>query len=50
MAETIKRKECSKRNKMRKKTRPPAYSIEKRINEKKKISKKKNLRKPPAID
>ena len=43
-------KECSKRKKIRKKTRPPAYSNEKRINEKKKLSKKKNLRKPPVID
>ena len=43
-------KECSNRKKIRKKTRPPAYSNEKRINEKKKLSKKKNLRKPPVID
>ena len=43
-------KECSNRKKIRKKTKPPAYSNEKRINEKKKISKKKSLRKPPAFD
>ena len=43
-------KECSNRKKIRKKTKPPAYLNEKLINEKKKISKKKNLRKPPAID
>ncbi len=43
-------KDCSNRKKIRKKTRPPAYSNEKRINEKKKISKKKSLRKPPAFD
>ena len=43
-------KECSNRKKIRKKTKPPAYSNEKRINEKKKLSKKKSLRKPPAID
>ena len=43
-------KECSNRKKIRKKTRPPAYSNEKRINEKKKISKKKSLRKPPSFD
>ena len=43
-------KECSNRKKIRKKTKPPAYSNEKRINEKKRLSKKKTLRKPPAID
>ena len=43
-------KECSNRKKIRKKTKPPAYSNEKRINEKKKISKKKSLRKPPTFD
>ena len=43
-------KDCSNKKKIRKKTRPPAYSNEKRINEKKKLSKKKSLRKPPLID
>ena len=43
-------KECSNRKKIRKKTNPPAYSNENRINEKKKISKKKSLRKPPTFD
>ena len=43
-------KDCSNKKKIRKKTRPPAYSNEKRINEKKKVSKKKSLRKPPAFD
>ena len=43
-------KECSNRKKIRKKTRPPAYLNEKRINDKRKISKKKSLRKPPVFD
>ena len=43
-------KECANKKKTRKKTRPPASSNEKRINDKRKLSKKKNLRKPPAID
>ena len=43
-------KDCSNKKKIRKKTRPPAYLNEKRINDKRKISKKKSLRKPPAID
>ena len=43
-------KNCSIKEKIRKKTRPTAYSNEKRIKEKKILSKKKNLRKPPVID
>ena len=43
-------KECSNKKRIRKKTTPTAYSNEKRIKDKKKISKKKSLRNPPAID
>ena len=43
-------KDCSNKRKIRKKTRPPAYSNEKRIKKKKILGKKKSLRKPPTID
>ena len=43
-------KECSKKQKKRKKTYPTAQANEKRLEKKKKLSQKKILRKSPDID